>query len=82
MDKFIRECFIARFFAALLRAFKGSFLGKIPAFFKRCYRGSVTRLAFASFLSVPPKIVFSKTYNLLLKFNTAQRLREALSPHL
>ncbi len=71
MDKFIRECAIARFFAAFARAFKESVPGKIKTFFSRSYHNSKTRVAFVSFLSVTPKIVFSKTYNFFLKINTA-----------
>ena len=71
MDKFIQNCFIARVCRAFSRAFPESFLGKIHDFFSRKYRDSATRRLFVGFFSVSPKIVYSKFYACLLKFNSA-----------
>ncbi len=71
MDKFIRNCFIARVCSVIKRAFSGSIFGKIRDFFSRHYRTSGTRRLFVSFFSVSPKIVYSKIYARLLKFNSA-----------
>lgn len=69
MDNMLRNCFIARFIMLIASAFPGSIPGKITAFFKRCFHGSVTRRAFVAFFSKSPKIVYSKFYGVLYKFN-------------
>ncbi len=69
MDKMIRTSLIARFFAAFVIAFPASVIGKLVAAFKRGYKNSKTRRIVWGFLSVSPKIVFSKFYKLFYGFN-------------
>ena len=73
MDNIIRNCFIARLCSLLSRAFPGSILGKITAFFARHYRTSQTRRCFVAFFSVSPKSVYSKLFARLSSINAALR---------